>query len=150
VSAEPGSGSVEEPMEPVRITPSKASYAAGQVVSFELANRSAGPIYFRSGCSLPVVERLEAGTSIPLTLTVLESVPDVRTLGPAETRVCSWDQRAWQAPGLEGRARFQSFEVLAPVPPGEYRLRLDYAVALEELEALQPVRSVHSRSFRID
>jgi len=133
----------------VQLTSSKDVYRIGEPIEFRIQNEFREAIRFTVGCERPLIELLSGGDSLLLTTETDDSVPQSTRLAPGEARLCRWDQRAWQAPGRKGSERFRHFAELAPVPPGQYRLRLDFHGAGEDFETMPPTRTIHSPVFTI-
>ena len=139
---------------PVSIFPSKEVYQPGEPVEFTITNHLDRPIYYRyGGCEWPLPLYLSRTIDMRLKVEPLEPEPQVRSLAPGEAVTCTWDAQVYQRPSLPPLDSLSLMEELAPVPRGQYQLRLNYAFTPEEV-ASQMWRSTgpsmaHSPVFTI-
>jgi hypothetical protein len=143
------SGSPPIPTDHVRVVVSRQVYALGEEVLFKITNTSPRTIYYTFGCSRPLIYKFEGQDSVALTTNTDDSIPFVTALIQGETNTCRWDQRVWQDPNRKGSARFQHYNELGMILPGQYRFRLDYYLDLSDVHANEKAKTVYSDVFTI-
>lgn len=122
---------------PVSIFPSKEIYQEGEQVVFTITNHLTQPIYYRyGGCEWPVPVYIGDNIDVTLRVRPLDPKPGVTALQPGEAVTCTWDGQVYQRPEWGPPDSFIREEELAPVPRGQYQLRLNYALNPGEVEAL--------------
>jgi hypothetical protein len=136
--------------EAVEIVPSKELYQLGEEVAFTIVNQSKITIFYTYGCARALVFKIEGEESIGLAVDILESIPDVTRLAAADRKECRWNQKVWQDPSREGRARFEHYDELALVPAGRYRLGLIYFSNESDIDSAEGAKTIYSPVFVID
>ncbi len=142
-------GTSQKPIKQVDIVISKHIYRPGEEVMFSITNNSANTIYYTFGCSRPLIYKVEGEDLIALATDILESIPDLTALRAGQTNACRWDQKAWQDPVREGRARFLHYNELVFVPSGQYRFWLNYYLDESEVDLSEKAQTVYSQVLTI-
>ena len=133
----------------VRIVLAHDEYCAGDKVAYTIVNASAETIFYTFGCNVPLIYRINGSDNTALTIDIYESIPDLNVLGAGEEQTCHWNQQAWQDMSREGRARFQHYKALAPVPAGQYQFGLDYYLDEADIDYSDKAQTAFSNVFII-